>query len=243
MLVTIDASVSEVITKGRPGMHSNIFTPYGYTQTAPRGPSVLAFNGELLDLRTGHYYLGNGHRQFNPSFLRFLSPDSLSPFSSGGLSSYAYCLGNPINYVDSNGRTSFFRGLMKALSTFPEELGKTVAETIWNKRKDIDRTLISNDKHYSPLNAALLKSQPTTASAPVSMSMPLAKTHTYSMGRGNSKNVTQMLHEQGVDQAGNFTGLMDPHRVDFAFSQPPISNHASASFDFEGDVHSIRNRK
>jgi RHS repeat-associated protein len=68
--------------------------------------SLLGFNGERPDPVTGHYLLGNGYRAFNPVLLRFNSPDSWSPFGEGGLNSYAYCLGDPINRYDPDGHTT-----------------------------------------------------------------------------------------------------------------------------------------
>ncbi|RZI87154.1 MAG: RHS repeat-associated core domain-containing protein [Pseudomonas sp.] len=49
--------------------------------------------------------LGNGHRAYSPSLMKFLSPDSLSPFGSGGLNAYAYCLNDPVNLTDPTGKT------------------------------------------------------------------------------------------------------------------------------------------
>ncbi|PPA01067.1 RHS repeat-associated core domain-containing protein, partial [Pseudomonas sp. MWU12-2312b] len=43
-------------------------------------------------------------RAFNPVLMRFNSPDSLSPFGKGGLISYAYCSGDPVNNIDPSGR-------------------------------------------------------------------------------------------------------------------------------------------
>jgi len=40
---------------------------------------------------------------FNTAIMRFNSPDTLSPFSLGGLNAYAYCLGDPINLKDPSG--------------------------------------------------------------------------------------------------------------------------------------------
>lgn len=62
------------------------------------------FNGEVIEQATGHYPLGNGHRDYNPHLMRFHSPDTLSPFDHGGLNSYAYCQGDPINWRDPSGR-------------------------------------------------------------------------------------------------------------------------------------------
>ncbi|EPJ83956.1 hypothetical protein CFII68_18000, partial [Pseudomonas sp. CFII68] len=44
-------------------------------------------------------------RAFNPVLMRFNSPDSSSPFGEGGLNSYAYCIGDPINRIDPTGHT------------------------------------------------------------------------------------------------------------------------------------------
>lgn len=68
----------------------------------------LGFNGDLCEPITGHYLLGNGYRAYNPVLMRFNSPDSLSPFSDGGLNAYAYCLGDPVNHVDRDGHIPAF---------------------------------------------------------------------------------------------------------------------------------------
>ncbi|WP_232968009.1 RHS repeat-associated core domain-containing protein [Pseudomonas sp. CCOS 191] len=67
--------------------------------------SLLGFNGESLDPVSGWYLLGRGHRAYNPTLMRFLSPDALSPFNSGGINCYAYCQGNPITFRDPTGRS------------------------------------------------------------------------------------------------------------------------------------------
>ena len=84
--------------------HPRAYTPYGH-QGGQQG--LLGFNGEAPNPLTGHYLLGNGHRAYNPVLMRFNSPDTLSPFGAGGLNSYCYCLGDPVNRVDPNGQFSF----------------------------------------------------------------------------------------------------------------------------------------
>lgn len=83
------------------------YSPYGH-HVAEDGVSLLAgFNGEAFDPLTGLYLLGNGYRAYSPALMRFHSPDSMSPFSAGGLNSYAYCLGDPVNRVDPTGHFSW----------------------------------------------------------------------------------------------------------------------------------------
>ncbi|MCW8274793.1 RHS repeat-associated core domain-containing protein [Pseudomonas sp. PCH199] len=79
------------------------YAPYGHRNLGNGLLSLLGFNGELLDLMTGHYHLGKGYRQFNPVLMRFNSPDSLSPFGKGGRNAYAYCGGDPVNQTDPSG--------------------------------------------------------------------------------------------------------------------------------------------
>ena len=66
----------------------------------------LGFNGEVRDQPSGWYLLGQGYRAYNPTLMRFHSPDSLSPFGAGGINPYAYCAGDPINFVDPTGHAN-----------------------------------------------------------------------------------------------------------------------------------------
>ncbi|MNC10696.1 hypothetical protein D3C75_583630 [compost metagenome] len=88
------------------------YTPYGHRPAKNSLLSLLGFNGERPDPVTGHYHLGNGYRQFNPVLMRFNSPDSWSPFGEGGLNTYGYCDGDPVNRADPTGHAW---GLLKAL--------------------------------------------------------------------------------------------------------------------------------
>jgi RHS repeat-associated protein len=77
------------------------FTPFGFARQ--HAPHRSLFNGELCDPLTRRYLLGNGYRAYSPVLGRFLSPDSFSPFGQGGINSYAYCSGDPINASDPSG--------------------------------------------------------------------------------------------------------------------------------------------
>ncbi|WP_448108928.1 RHS repeat-associated core domain-containing protein [Pseudomonas azerbaijanoccidentalis] len=96
VLQTLEANLQHPIT----------YSPYGHRRAESGLSSLLGFNGERADPVTGHYLLGNGYRAFNPVLMRFNSPDSWSPFGKGGINSYQYCLGDPINRHDQNGHLS-----------------------------------------------------------------------------------------------------------------------------------------
>lgn len=78
------------------------YSPYGIADTHPA--ATLAFCGQRRDPLSGSYPLGNGYRHYSPASMRFLSPDSLSPFGRGGINAYVYCGGDPVNRTDESGR-------------------------------------------------------------------------------------------------------------------------------------------
>ncbi|QHG65380.1 RHS repeat-associated core domain-containing protein [Pseudomonas putida] len=79
------------------------YTCYGSDSVDGRGPSLLRFNGERMETWANYYFLGQGYRLYSAELMRFNSPDSVSPFASGGLNAYAYCAGDPVNYRDPDG--------------------------------------------------------------------------------------------------------------------------------------------
>lgn len=87
------------------------YSPYGDVKAAPI--PGLAFCGQYRDSLTGHYPLGNGRRCYSPVLMRFISPDSLSPFSRGGINGYAYCGGDPVNRHDPSG--AFWSVLLRTI--------------------------------------------------------------------------------------------------------------------------------
>ncbi|WP_422394559.1 RHS repeat-associated core domain-containing protein [Pseudomonas putida] len=79
------------------------YCPYGHRKSEGHLTTWLGFNGEPQDQHSEYYMLGRGYRAYNPRLLRLLSPDSLSPFGKGGINSYAYCAGDPVNFADPSG--------------------------------------------------------------------------------------------------------------------------------------------
>ena len=116
-LLATNLQRSVLHTLSASGSHASGYGPYGYPCAQHAQQSLLGFNGELPDPVTGHYLLGNGYRAYNPVLMRFNSPDRLSPFGAGGINTYAYCKGDPVNRVDPSGRLPLDAILSIALGT------------------------------------------------------------------------------------------------------------------------------
>lgn len=86
-----------------------VYTPYGHRQEGLSHQQLLGFNGELLERHSQTYQLGNGYRPYSPRIMRFIAPDSWSPFGDGGVNAYGYCTGDSINNVDPDGHAAFNR--------------------------------------------------------------------------------------------------------------------------------------
>ncbi|NCD00345.1 MAG: hypothetical protein EOL95_11695, partial [Bacteroidia bacterium] len=77
------------------------YTPYGSLFREYRSVQPYKFNGKELDQETGYYYYGA--RYYDPSSTLFLGVDPLAD-KYPGIGGYIYCAGNPIRYVDPDGR-------------------------------------------------------------------------------------------------------------------------------------------
>jgi len=102
-----DQQQSVLATLGKEQLTDCAYSPYGYRPAEGGLFSLSGFSGEQLDPLTGLYILGNGYRAYSPTLMRFLAPDSMSPFGAGGLNAYSYCLGDPVNRVDPTGHISW----------------------------------------------------------------------------------------------------------------------------------------
>lgn len=93
---------NETVLSGTSDEQALAYTPYGDGREADPDVQPLGYNGEMRS-DAECYFLGNGYRPYNPALMRFHLPDSESPFDRGGLNAYAYCLGDPVNFIDPSG--------------------------------------------------------------------------------------------------------------------------------------------
>ena len=84
------------------------YCPYGQRQNQASQALILGIKGELLNGVTDGYVLGQGYRFYSPTIMRFFSPDSFSPFGSGGTNPYIFCADDPVNHADPTGHTLLF---------------------------------------------------------------------------------------------------------------------------------------
>lgn len=99
---------------GKHHIITNIFTSHNalsqlcitYCYRGNMNECLLGFNGERRDPVSGVNHLGIGYRAYNPALMRFHCPDFMSPFGVGGINTYAFCAGDPVNQSDPSGHHS-----------------------------------------------------------------------------------------------------------------------------------------
>jgi RHS repeat-associated protein len=79
-----------------------IYGAYGES-TGTGKQARSAYTGACIESGTGAYALGK--RLYSPVLRRFLNPDPVSPFGTGGLNRYGYCSGDPVNRIDPSGKS------------------------------------------------------------------------------------------------------------------------------------------
>ena len=134
-LLATDRQTSVLQQVSAAGTQACAYTPYGHHPAENGITPLLAFNGEHPEAVTGHYLLGQGYRAYNPVLMRFISPDSWSPFGKGGINAYAYSH-KPLDEVDPSGHFSF-KPLLRALGLMEKSTVKTNAlltDQFYNRR-------------------------------------------------------------------------------------------------------------
>ena len=115
----VGASFS-LINQTKQKLRFYVYHPYAPIETAQKMPLqasifLLVLRGYYYDVETGLYYLNT--RYYDPFACRFINADDISyiePETINGLNLYAYCLNNPIIYLDPYGTwswSSFWRGV------------------------------------------------------------------------------------------------------------------------------------
>lgn len=139
-LLAVDLQSSVLNHSRRDSTHTLTYTAYGHSKTLPSTAALIGFTGQRHDGLTNCYLLGNGYRAFSTRTGRFLSPDTFSPFGLGGINSYAYCSGDPVNQVDPSGHMgiwdkvrAFFEG-KNSSKTLDNEKGRTSLESSREKK-------------------------------------------------------------------------------------------------------------
>ena len=155
-------SIIIACAQGKTGLVN--YLPFGFAPALSQIPIRLKFTGEQQDPITGFYLLGNGYRSFSPALGRFVSSDTVSPFGNGGLNSYAYCNGDPVNLVDPEGRAGEPNALV------PTELLVLRSRAIQRTRHAPNRA--TNRRHAVP--AASADRNPAPLQAPVAPVAPVA---------------------------------------------------------------------
>ncbi|ATP45844.1 hypothetical protein CR511_18075 [Pseudomonas putida] len=164
-LLTVDLQSSVLNHSRRDSTHTLAYTAYGHSKTLRSTAALIGFTGQRHDGLTNCYLLGNGYRAFSTRAGRFLSPDTFSPFGLGGINSYAYCSGDPVNQVDPSGHMGIrdkvraFFGGKNSSKTLDNEKGHALFEVSREKkiRKDeaafyeINKQKKSNPKQLAEL--------------------------------------------------------------------------------------------
>jgi RHS repeat-associated protein len=108
------------------------YDPYGVTTAsgAPE-PGGVGFTGRERDETGLHYHR---HRYYQPELGRFISEDPLG-FHAGDPNLYAYTFGDPVNYVDPDGRQAVGVGVGVCIAALGVAFG--VAMDAWDDMMEI----------------------------------------------------------------------------------------------------------
>jgi len=220
-LFNIDSSGSVV---GYTGNHAS-YTPYGYVRKVPL--SGIAFKGQHLDAVTEKYPLGNGYRFYSPVLMRFCSPDSESPFRLGGVNSYAFVSGDPVNGSDPTGHFNWTKmlkvlgkdyggkgqvidGVMVFYSEKPDQSGENVLNILTHGQPGL---LLGDELGYTPDRLKVLLEKH-------GISLEGQKTHVmacYSaaaLPSGGASFIQEWSNITGAETIGYMKGVPTPRSVD-----------------------------
>lgn len=109
------------------------YDPFGKVLTATGTMAEinpLRYRGYYQDSETGFYYLQS--RYYDPAICRFINADSYASTGQGliGYNAFAYCLNNPVNYHDDDGKFGLLGAMV--VGALIGVVGQYVGEVISN---------------------------------------------------------------------------------------------------------------
>lgn len=152
VLLGVDHAGSTTSTLHPDGHQIHRYSAYGYNCALPHPIRFWDLLASFFQPDVHGYFLGNGYRVFTPSLMRFLSPDSLSPFGIGGINSYCYCMGDPVNRTDATGHAPTFMRVPTKIHT----VWKKVRASGWESQLSDPHILSKIQSHLSSQNTLSL---------------------------------------------------------------------------------------
>ncbi len=115
------------------------YTPYGSLFREYRSVQPYKFNGKELDQETGYYYYGA--RYYDPTTTLWLGTDPLK-HKYPDIGAYVYCAGNPVKYVDLDGREPWENKNVRTARSICESLGKGYSVELTNDKYGQDASVV-----------------------------------------------------------------------------------------------------
>jgi RHS repeat-associated protein len=203
VLLAVDLKNSVLIEVETGNLNLIAYTPYGQHSSQLGVMTRLGFNGELREVKTEWYLLGNGYRAYNPKLMRFHSSDSLSPFDEGGLNAYMYCGGEPVMNSDPTGKSiwAFSRALQRLTERVTNVATQAVRTTAYATKSAMNSTANLIGSGASKMSGALGNTKKSFIAATVgSEPFPVPPSRVVSTSKSQSTSSHQFRYSHRPNQ-------------------------------------------